>query len=70
MNSIEDASITAAYRIADAEAKAYLASEAMKEAENIAKMAEDTDSLLLLAKEIYEKCNWRNILISLHFCLH
>ncbi|KAH7686456.1 Myb domain-containing protein [Dioscorea alata] len=56
MNSIEDASITAAYRIADAEAKAYLASEAMKEAENIAKMAEDTDSLLLLAKEIYEKC--------------
>ncbi|KAM0932521.1 putative transcription factor MYB-HB-like family [Dioscorea sansibarensis] len=55
-NSIEEAAITAAYRIADAEAKAYLASEAMKEAENIAKMAEDTDSLLLLAKEIYEKC--------------
>ncbi|XP_010910098.1 single myb histone 4 [Elaeis guineensis] len=56
INLIEDAAITAAYKIADAEAKSFLASEAMKEAEKISKMAEETDSLLLLAKEIFERC--------------
>ncbi|KAG1367647.1 single myb histone 4 [Cocos nucifera] len=56
LNPIEDAAITAAYKIADAEAKSFLASEAVKEAEKISKMAEETDSLLLLAKEIFERC--------------
>lgn len=55
-NAIEEASITAAYKIADAEAKAYLASEAIKEAEKVSRMAEETDSLLQIAKEIYERC--------------
>ncbi|XP_073007308.1 single myb histone 4-like isoform X2 [Typha latifolia] len=52
----EEAAITAAYKIADAEAKSFLASEAVKEYEKISKMAEETDALLLLAKEILEKC--------------
>ncbi|XP_008806863.1 single myb histone 4-like isoform X1 [Phoenix dactylifera] len=56
LNSIKDAAITAAYKIADAEAKSFLASEAVKEAEKISKMVEETDSLLLLAKEIFERC--------------
>ncbi|URD94641.1 single myb histone [Musa troglodytarum] len=57
IDSIEEAAITAAYKIADSEAKSFLASEAVKEAEKITKMAEETQSLLLLAKEIFERCN-------------
>ncbi|KAG0495194.1 hypothetical protein HPP92_006188 [Vanilla planifolia] len=57
MSPLEEAAIAAAYKIADAEAKAYLASEAVKEAEKIAKMAEETDSLLTLAKEIFDRCD-------------
>ncbi|KAG6484062.1 single myb histone 4-like [Zingiber officinale] len=57
MDPIEEAAITAAYKIADSEAKSFLASEAVKEAEKIAQMAEETDSLLLLAKEIFERCS-------------
>ncbi|CAL9755384.1 unnamed protein product [Musa acuminata subsp. burmannicoides] len=56
IDSIEEAAITAAYKIADSEAKSFLASEAVKEAEKITKMAEETESLLLLAKEIFERC--------------
>lgn len=56
VDPIEEAAITAAYKIADAEAKAFLASEAVKEAEKISKMAEETDSLLMLAREIFERC--------------
>ncbi|PKU82533.1 single myb histone 4 [Dendrobium catenatum] len=56
LDPVEEAAITAAYKIADAEAKAFLASEAVKEAEKISKMAEETDSLLMLAKEIFERC--------------
>lgn len=33
-----------------------MAAEAVKEAERVSKLAEETDSLLLLAKEIFEKC--------------
>ncbi|RWW24725.1 hypothetical protein GW17_00010977 [Ensete ventricosum] len=57
IDPMKEAAITAAYKIADAEAKSFLASEAVKEAEKISKMAEETDSLLLLAKEIFERCN-------------
>ncbi|KAH9713449.1 telomere repeat-binding factor 4 [Citrus sinensis] len=45
---VEEASITAAYRIAEAENKSFLAAEAFKEAERVSKMAEDTDALLQL----------------------
>lgn len=55
-DTMEEAAVAAAYRIAEAENKSFVASEAVKEAERVSKMAEDTDSLLQLAKEIFEKC--------------
>ncbi|KAG2728763.1 hypothetical protein I3843_01G214200 [Carya illinoinensis] len=55
--TVDDAANAAAYRVADAENKAYMAAEAVKEAERISKMAEDTDSMLQLVKEIYERCS-------------
>lgn len=58
--TVDDAANAAAYRVADAENKAYMAAEAVKEAERISKMAEDTDSMLQLVKEIYERCNAEN----------
>lgn len=54
--SVQDAADTAAYKVADAENKSFLAAEAVKEAERISKMAEDTESMLELVKELYEKC--------------
>uniref|UniRef100_A0A2P2L4E1 MYB transcription factor n=1 Tax=Rhizophora mucronata TaxID=61149 RepID=A0A2P2L4E1_RHIMU len=56
-DTIEKAAVAAAYRIADAENKSFVAAEAVKEAERIAKMADETESLLQLAKEIFEKCS-------------
>ncbi|GMY10024.1 single myb histone 4-like [Fagus crenata] len=56
-DTVEAAAETAAYKIAEAENKAFVAAEAVKEAERISKMAEDTDSFFQFAKEIFEKCN-------------
>ncbi|KAG6718362.1 hypothetical protein I3842_04G145700 [Carya illinoinensis] len=55
--TIKEVAEAAAYKIAEAENKLFVAAEAIKEAERISKMAEDTDSLLQLAKEIFEKCS-------------
>lgn len=63
-DAVEEASMTAAYLIAEAENKSFVAAEAVKEAERVSKMAEDTDSLLQLAKEIFETCN---VFPTLHF---
>uniref|UniRef100_A0A0D9V4R4 MYB transcription factor n=1 Tax=Leersia perrieri TaxID=77586 RepID=A0A0D9V4R4_9ORYZ len=49
------AAAAAAMKVADAEAKAHIAKEQMMEAERIYKLAEETDSLLTLATEIYER---------------
>ena len=54
--SLEEASDTIAYKIAEAEAKSFLASEAVKEAEKILSMQEEAESLVLLADEILERC--------------
>ena len=54
--SIEEAADTIAYKIAEAEAKSFLASEAVKEAEKILSMQEEAESLVLLADEILERC--------------
>uniref|UniRef100_A0A2N9HFV7 MYB transcription factor n=1 Tax=Fagus sylvatica TaxID=28930 RepID=A0A2N9HFV7_FAGSY len=62
-DTVEAAAETAAYKIAEAENKAFVAAEAVKEAERISKMAEDTDSFLQLAKEIFEKCSRGEIVI-------
>ena len=54
--TVKEAAETAAYRIADAESKSYLAAEAVKEAERIAWLAESSESMLQLAQQIYEHC--------------
>ncbi|OAY27100.1 telomere repeat-binding factor 4 [Manihot esculenta] len=61
--TMEEAAVAAAYRIAEAENKSFVAAEAVKEAERVSKMAEDTDSLLQLAKEIFEKCSQGGIVL-------
>jgi len=60
-----DAAATAAMKVADAEAKAHLANEHMMEAERIVKIAEETESLLTLATEIYNRCSRGEILTIL-----
>ncbi|KAF7023245.1 hypothetical protein CFC21_035806 [Triticum aestivum] len=52
-----DAAEAAAMKVADAEAKSHLANEHMMEVERIGKMAEETESLLELASELYERCS-------------
>ncbi|KAK4756920.1 hypothetical protein SAY87_007047 [Trapa incisa] len=54
--TVEEAAIAAAYKIAEAENKAFVAAEAVKDAERVSKMAEDADSMLLLAREILDRC--------------
>ncbi|KAK7294388.1 hypothetical protein RJT34_17277 [Clitoria ternatea] len=61
--TVKEAADAAAYRVADAECKSYMAAEAMKEAERMSGMAEDTDSMLQLAKEIYEQCSRGEIIL-------
>jgi transcription factor MYB, plant len=51
-----EAAAAAAAKVANAEAKAHLAHGHMMEAERILKMAEETESLLTLAAEIYDRC--------------
>ncbi|WVZ24429.1 hypothetical protein V8G54_002973 [Vigna mungo] len=61
--TIKEAADTAAYRVADAESKSYLAAEAVKEAEKISLLVEHSDSMLQLAKDIYEQCSRGEIII-------
>ncbi|KAJ8750948.1 hypothetical protein K2173_016129 [Erythroxylum novogranatense] len=56
-DALEEAATAAAYRIAEAENKSFVAAEAVKEAEKAAKMAEHEDSVLQFAKEILERCS-------------
>ncbi|KAJ1285050.1 hypothetical protein BS78_03G251200 [Paspalum vaginatum] len=51
-----EAAMTAAVKVADAESKAHEAHDQMMEAERILKMADDTQSLLAIAAEIYDRC--------------
>lgn len=62
-DTVEAAAEAAACKIADAENKSFVAAEAVKEAERVSKMAEDTDSFLQLAKEIFEKCSRGEIVL-------
>lgn len=55
--TLEEAAASAAYKIADAENKSFVAAEAVKEAERVTKMAEDVDLLLQLVEEIYDQCS-------------
>lgn len=51
-----DAAMYAAYRIAEAENKSFLAAEAVKEAERVSKLSEVADSMLQFVTEIHEQC--------------
>ncbi|KAK1413848.1 hypothetical protein QVD17_29584 [Tagetes erecta] len=55
--TLEDAAVAAAYKVAEAENKSFVAAEAVKEAERVSKMAEEAEAFLHLAKEIYERCS-------------
>ncbi|KAF3450575.1 hypothetical protein FNV43_RR06664 [Rhamnella rubrinervis] len=61
--TVKDAADSAAYKVADAENKSFLAAEAVREAERISKMAEDTESMLQLMREIYEQCSRGEIVL-------
>lgn len=71
-DTIEEAAVAAAYRIAEAENKSFVAAEAVKEAERVSRMAEDSNVLLQLAKEIFEKCNIKKngLHVFYYFPLH
>ncbi|XP_050217441.1 telomere repeat-binding factor 4 [Mercurialis annua] len=61
--TLDEAAVAAAYRIAEAENKSFVAAEAVKEVERVSKMAEDTDSILQLAKDIFEKCSQDEVVL-------
>ncbi|KAJ8766694.1 hypothetical protein K2173_004518 [Erythroxylum novogranatense] len=56
-DTFEEAAAAAAYRVADAENKSFVAAEAVKEAERVSRIAEEADSLVEVAKEIIERCS-------------
>lgn len=58
-NLLSELANNAASKIVDAEAKSELAAEAVKEAEKISRMAEESDSFLQLAKSLFEQCNYK-----------
>ncbi|GAB2267732.1 hypothetical protein Dimus_002714 [Dionaea muscipula] len=53
--NLEDAARDAAHKVADAETQAQVAAEAVREAERVARMAEESDSILIFAKDIFER---------------
>ncbi|XP_043722646.1 telomere repeat-binding factor 4-like [Telopea speciosissima] len=63
VDAVEEAAAAAAYKIAEAESKSFVASGAVAEAEKIAKMAEEAESLVLLAKQIFEQCSRGEIVL-------
>ncbi|KAI4379824.1 hypothetical protein MLD38_006070 [Melastoma candidum] len=55
--TLDEAAVACAYRIAEAENKSFVAAEAVKEAERVAKMAEDAESIYQFTKEMLERCS-------------
>lgn len=72
-NTVEEAAVSAAYKIAEAENKSFVAAEAVKEAERVAKMAEDMESFLQFATHCFDQSiNPRTLFylpIYLVFCI-
>ncbi|KAG6739544.1 hypothetical protein POTOM_057145 [Populus tomentosa] len=62
-DTVAEAADDAAYMVAEAENKSFVATEAVKESERVSKMAEDANSLLQLANEILEKCSRGEIVV-------
>ncbi|XP_050364448.1 single myb histone 4-like [Argentina anserina] len=61
--TVEEAAVAAAYKIADAENKSFVAAEAVKESERVSQMFEDTNSVLQLADEFLKKCLQGEVLL-------
>ncbi|KAI3447163.1 hypothetical protein Pfo_003828 [Paulownia fortunei] len=56
-DTVEEAAVSAAYKIAEAENKSFVAAEAVKEAERVSTMAEDMESLLQFATDCFDQSN-------------
>lgn len=63
-DTVEEAAISAAFKVAEAESKEFVAAESVKEAERVAKMAEDTDSLLQFVTECFNQSNNSTLVCS------
>ncbi|KAL4589489.1 hypothetical protein LXL04_002396 [Taraxacum kok-saghyz] len=61
--TLEEAAVSAAYQVAEAENKSFVAAEAVKEAERVSKLAEEAEAFLQLAKEIYERCSRGEVML-------
>ncbi|KAL2479210.1 Telomere repeat-binding factor 5 [Forsythia ovata] len=62
-DTVEEAAVAAAYKIAEAENKSFVAAEAVKEAERVSGMAEDMNSLLQFALDVFEQSSSGEILL-------
>uniref|UniRef100_A0A803MRN0 MYB transcription factor n=1 Tax=Chenopodium quinoa TaxID=63459 RepID=A0A803MRN0_CHEQI len=62
--SVEEAAKTAAYKVVEAEYTSSIAAEAVKDLEKFLKLAEETDSVLQMAKEIFERCTCGELLVA------
>ena len=56
--TLEDAAVAAAYKVAEAENKSFVAAEAVKELERVTRMAEEAEAFLQLVQQIYERCKF------------
>ena len=56
--TLEDAAVAAAYKVAEAENKSFVAAEAVKELERVTKTAEEAEASLQLIRRIYERCKF------------
>ncbi|GFQ05278.1 single myb histone 4 [Phtheirospermum japonicum] len=63
-DTVEEAAVAAAYKIAEAENKSFVAAESVKEAERVAAIAEEMDALLQFALECYEKTEHGDIILN------
>ncbi|CAI9766600.1 unnamed protein product [Fraxinus pennsylvanica] len=62
-DTVEEAAVSAAYKIAEAENKSFVAAEAVKEAERVSRMAEEMDTLLQFAADIFDQSSGGEILL-------
>lgn len=62
-DTVEEAAASAAYKIAEAENKSFVAAESVKEAERVSKMAEDMESLLQFAMDCFDQSSHGEILL-------
>ncbi|XP_010539165.1 PREDICTED: telomere repeat-binding factor 4-like [Tarenaya hassleriana] len=60
---VEEAAITAAYKVVEAENKVDVARGAMEELERMTRIAEDTEVFLEIAKEIHERCSGGEVVL-------